>query len=312
MNGVDERRQPVDGWLPRMAAYARLVRLPNLFTAPPDVLLGLALVAGLGHAVSIGTAVGLALASVLLYAAGTTLNDYFDAEEDARLRPERPIPAGDVPRRSALVLGVGLLAGGVLLATVAGGPWAGGVAAALAVVVALYDAVVKGSVVGFLFMGASRGLNVLLGTAAAVAPTALPARTLVVPLLVGAYIAAVTYMAESESGDRVPLAVPVAAAGVAVAATGALLHLVWRSPTAVEAVVAVAVLAAFVVWTGRALRRAAADPSPATIGPAVGTCVLSLVVLDAALAAPSGLPWAVAVAAFLPPAIVLSRRFDVS
>lgn len=291
-------------------AYVRLVRLPNLFTAPPDVLLGLALAVGLGHAVSITTAAGLSLASVLLYAAGTTLNDYFDADEDARLRPERPIPAGDVPRPRALVLGVGLLVAAVALATVAAGPWAGAVAAALAAAVFLYDAVAKGSVIGFCFMGASRGLNVLLGVTAAVVPAAVPARTLAVPLLVGVYIAAITFMAESESGDRARLAVPVGTAGVAVAAIGSLALLVARSPPAVEAAVAVVLLAGFVGWTGRALRRAADDP--ARIGPAIGTCVLALVVLDAALAAPSGLPWAGAVAGFLLPAVALSRRFDVS
>lgn len=68
-----------------LATLATLVRLPNLFTAPPDVVLGAALVAAAGHAVSPGPVAGLAVASVLLYAAGTTLNDFFEVLVGASL-----------------------------------------------------------------------------------------------------------------------------------------------------------------------------------------------------------------------------------
>jgi 4-hydroxybenzoate polyprenyltransferase len=312
MNGVGDASPSSATWSERLAACARLVRVPNLFTAPPDVILGLALVAGLGEAVSVEAAVGLALASASLYAAGTTLNDFFDAAEDARLRPERPIPAGDISRTTALALAVALLVGGVALATIAGGWPAGAVAATLAVAIVLYDGVFKGTFVGFLFMGASRGLNVLLGAAAVLLPTALPARTLAVPLVVGSYVAAITYMAESESGGQESLAVPVAIGGVAVAAIACLLSVLVRSPTVLETGVAVSALAGFVLWTGRALRRAYGDPSPETIGPAVGACVLGLVVLDAAFAAPAGIAWSAAAVGFLIPAIGLSRYVDVT
>jgi 4-hydroxybenzoate polyprenyltransferase len=180
---TDAGRHPV-------VAYATLVRLPNLFTAPPDVVLGAALASVAVDGVSVVGVAGLALASVLLYAAGTTLNDYADAEEDARERPGRPIPSGDVSRRVALFVGVVLLTTGVGVAVVAGGAVGGTTAGALALAVLLYDGVFKGSAAGFLFRGASRGLNVLLGVAAAgVAPTELPAWALVFPALVVLYIA---------------------------------------------------------------------------------------------------------------------------
>lgn len=302
-----------DGLRSSLLAYARLVRLPNLFTAPPDVVLGAAIVAAAGADVAGETIVGLAVASTLLYAAGTTLNDYFDAPEDERLRPERPIPAGTVSRRRALALGATLLVGGVAIAAVVGGTASGVAVAVLALAIVSYDGAFKGSTLGYLFMGGSRGLNVVLGTTAAGSLTGgLPPWGAAVPLLVAVYIATVTFMAESESGERNSLAVPVAMAGTAVATVGVTGLLVVRSPPPVEAALATALLAGFVAWTGRALWMAYADPKPETIGPAIGTCVLALVVFDAAVAAATGIGWALAALAPLVPAVGLSGAFDVT
>jgi len=303
---TDAGRHPV-------VAYATLVRLPNLFTAPPDVVLGAALASVAVDGVSVVGVAGLALASVLLYAAGTTLNDYADAEEDARERPGRPIPSGDVSRRVALFVGVVLLTTGVGVAVVAGGAVGGMTAGALALAVLLYDGVFKGSAAGFLFMGASRGLNVLLGVAAAgVAPTELPAWALVFPALVVLYIAGVTYMAEGETGADGRRPVLAAIAGVTVAALGAVALLFTRQPSPVATGIAAVLLAAFLVRIGRALWAAYADPAPGVVGPAVGACVLGLTVLDAAVAAIAGAAWALATVAFVVPAVGLSRVFDVS
>lgn len=295
-----------------LRAYAALVRLPNLFTSPPDVVLGAALVVSLGYTVPIGSVVGLSVASVLLYAAGTTLNDYFDADEDERERPERPIPSGDVSRTSALVFGVALLSGGVAVALLSAGPTAGVVAATLATLILLYDAVFKGSVAGFVFMGASRGTNVLLGVSVALSPTALPTWALVVPVVITLYIASVTYMADHETSEGDSGPVVVAMGGVAVAVGGVAGTVFLRSPTLPEAVVSAVLLVGFVAWTGRALRRAYLSPTPGTVGPAVGACVLGLVALTASFAAAGGVVWSLAGVAFLVPAVGLSRLFDVS
>lgn len=297
-----------------VAAYAALVRVPNLFSAPPDVLLGGALVAGTGGAVSLPALAGLACASVLLYAGGTTLNDYFDAEIDARERPERPIPSGRVPRRTAGVLGAALLVGGVLVALAAAGPRAGLFAAVLAVVIALYDGVLKGGPAGFLAMGSARGLDVLLGTATGVTATttALPAWALAIPVVIALYIAAVTYMANNEATTTERGAVAAAAAGVLLAVLGVLAAVVMARPSLVQTVFAIGLAGGFLAWTGRALGPAYATPQPGTVGPAVGTCILALVVLDAAFAALADVGWALAVLVFLVPAVGLSRLFDIS
>jgi 4-hydroxybenzoate polyprenyltransferase len=296
----------------RLRAVAALVRVPNLFTAVPDVVLGAALALGAGPTASVPTIAALGLASLLLYAAGTTLNDYADAPVDREQRPERPIPGGQITRRSALVLGVVLLLAGVLTAAAAAGVHAGAVAAALAAVIVLYDGVCKGSAAGFLVMGGARGLNVLLGTTAGGDPLGLPGSALAVPAVIALYIAAVTYMAASETTGGNRPAVLTAIGGTVVAAVAVVARLAVVRPAFVAGGVALALTAAFLAWTGRALLAAARHPTPATVGPAVGTCVLGLVVLDAAFAATVGVGWALAAVAFLLPAIGLSRVFDVT
>lgn len=306
MNTTETGRSPI-------VAYATLVRLPNLFTSPPDVILGAALVTAATGPVSLARLSGLAVASVLLYAAGTTLNDYFDAAEDARERPERPIPSGDVSRRGVLGIGVALLGGGVALAFAAAGVIAGVVAGVLALTVLLYDGLFKGTAIGFLFMGTSRGLNVLLGaTVGTDALVSFPSWGLAVLAVVVLYIASVTYMAESETGEGGRREVLSALAGVAIAALGVVIVLFVRTPTAVETGLSILLLTSFLVWVGRPLRAAYADPAPDVIGPAVGACVLGLTILDAAFAAISGPAWAFVALAFVIPSVGLSRVFDVT
>lgn len=297
------------------AAVAELVRVPNLFTAPPDVILGAALVSLAGAPLSLPAVGGLAIASILLYAAGTTLNDAFDAPVDARERPDRPIPSGRISRRGAFRFGAGLLLAAVAVAFVAAGAPGAIVAALLAGAIVAYDGPLKDTGIGFLAMGATRGLNVVLGTTAATAGFVLsdfgPA-LLAVPAIVVVYIAAVTFMAARETQGQNRPAIAVAGAG----ALAALLVLGWVIVSVgtgvLESTLALGFAVLFCWWVGRPLRAAYADPVPETVGPAVGACVLGLVLLDAAFAAVAGVWWGIAVAVFLVPAVGLSRVFDVT
>lgn len=295
----------------RAETYATLVRIPNLFSAPPDVLLGAALASAAGAAVSMPELVGLSLASMLLYAGGTVLNDYFDASVDATERPERPIPSGRVSRPRAGVFGASLLVAGIVLAFVAAGVGAGVLAAVLALVIALYDGMLKDGVGGFLAMGSARGLNVLLGMFV-VGTVDFPRWMLAVPVIIALYITLVTYMAANEATDTERRAVAAGIAGVVIAALAVLAVVVVVRPPLIRSVLAIALVGGFLAWTGHALEPAYANPRPETVGPAVGTCVLALVVLDAAFAAVVGVGWALAVLAFLVPALSFSRLFDVS
>ncbi|SIS08971.1 UbiA family prenyltransferase [Natronorubrum daqingense] len=298
-----------------LGTYAELVRVPNLFTAPPDVILGAALVSAAGAGVDVVPMriVGLAIASTFLYAGGTTLNDAFDAPEDEHERPDRPIPSGRVSRRTAFALGTSLLALGFVVAFVATGVSGGLVAGLLAAAIVVYDGWAKGTAAGFLTMGATRGLNVVLGTTAgAVSLLSLPASALLVPLVVAGYIAAVTGMAASETvgGNRGAVLLAIGAVLGSVLAVGGF-HVSAGSGT-LETATGLAFAVAFLWWVGRPLRAAVSDPTPATVGPAVGACVLGLVLLNAAFAAAGGVSWALAAGVFLVPARGLSRVFDVT
>src|SRR5436189_233042 len=80
----------------------------------------------------------------LFYVGGMSLNDYFDRAIDARERPQRPIPVGDISAVTVRVFGLGMLGLGVaLLAAVDVGAALTGVFLALAIV--LYDAFHKGN-----------------------------------------------------------------------------------------------------------------------------------------------------------------------
>lgn len=294
-----------------LGSVAKLVRIPNLFTAPPDVVLGVVIAASLGHTISITSFIGIGCASMLLYGAGTTLNDYVDTVEDARERPERPIPSGEISRVQALVFGVALLCGGVSIALLTGGILTGTVAAALAVLIVLYNGVFKDTSVGFLIMGGCRGTNVLLGLSLAVGPTALPGWALVIVGVISLYITCVTYMAESETGRAESRAVLVAVVAAVTAASSVVGLVLVRFPGAINPVTVVS-LVCFLLWVGRPLHAAYSAPTPKMIGPAVGACIQGLILLEVAFAGTMSVLWAVIAASFFIPAVGLSTAFEMS
>src|SRR4051812_380657 len=74
--------------------WLRLMRLPNVFTAVADVAMGYLFVQ---REVTNGLVLGcLIVASACLYTAGIILNDVFDHGIDAKERPFRPIPSGQI------------------------------------------------------------------------------------------------------------------------------------------------------------------------------------------------------------------------
>jgi 4-hydroxybenzoate polyprenyltransferase len=179
-----------------LSAYLRLARLPNVFTSLADVIAGIAIAR---HGRFEPSDLALVGASALLYPAGMVLNDFFDRELDARERPERPIPSGQVPARTAAALGFGLLAGGIALAALAGLPSLL-VAAALAAAIVIYDARAKSTPLGPPFMGLCRGLNVALGLSVAggVHTHDLPSAGLLLPLALALYTTLLTLLARDE------------------------------------------------------------------------------------------------------------------
>lgn len=270
-----------------LRAYAQLVRLPNLFTAWADILLGWLVVGGSG------SGLGLALAaSSCLYTAGMVLNDFFDAAVDARERPQRPIPSGRISRRTAGFLGLLLLLAGVAFAALLPGPedtlgWPIApplaVSLVLAFCIVLYDGVLKVTPVGPVVMGTCRFLNVLL---ALCSPGYWPAWRLVWPAAgVGLYIVGVTWFArkEAETSSRATLSLGVGFMVLAVLTATA-------APVALQQHLGPGSMLyplALIAWgtvIGVPLWDALIEPTPPRVQRAVKTCILGLIGLDAVLA----------------------------
>ena len=269
----------------------RLGRVSNLPTVWTNVAAGVVLA---GAAAPWPALLLLALAFSLSYVGGMFLNDAFDRDIDARERPERPIPAGQVAASAVFAVGYALLAAGWLLLVVvaarAGSGWQAALAGLLlAAAIVLYDAWHKGNALSPLLMGLCRVL-VYAGAALAVA-TALPPPLLAAMLVVLCYLVGLTYAAKQETLRRIGNAWPLGFLAVPLLLAAWLATSGWIAATC-------ALL--FIGWTLRALRlllrRGPVDVPRAVVALIAGICLL-----DAVLLAGAGAPLlaTIAVACFL-------------
>ena len=141
------------------------------------------------------------------------LNDVFDVELDREEQPDRPLPSGRIPLSSARWLGWQLLTLGIMLASGAAVmlakfppaqadsfvlSWLPAiVAAALAVLIVLYNAGLKRTPLGPVAMGGCRMLNVLLGMSVLREPWRI--EHWAVAAGIGVYIAGVTWFARNDA-----------------------------------------------------------------------------------------------------------------
>ena len=201
----------------RWRTALRLGRISNLPTVWSNVTAATVLA---GAAAPSGGMVALAVACSCFYVGGMFLNDAFDREHDARLRPDRPIPAGAVGTSEVLVVGFGLLAGGlVLCATIARAvrPDAAGAAiasaAALAAAILLYDVWHKGNPVAPLLMGLCRVFVYV--TTAATLTGAVPWAVITGAMIMLAYLIMLTAIARHPVFGARPSFVALLIAGIA-------------------------------------------------------------------------------------------------
>jgi 4-hydroxybenzoate polyprenyltransferase len=271
----------------------RLGRVSNLPTVWTNVLAGTVLAGGEWRSWALADVM---LATSLLYIAGMYLNDYYDRVIDARERPERPIPGGEIPATTVALIGYGLLLAGIALLV----PLGRGAALAgllLAAAIVGYDLFHKSNPVAPVVMGACRAL-VYCAAAAAVAGF-VPAFVALAALSLLAYVAGLTYAAKQESLDRIgnlwPLLVLAA-------------PLVLALPALSQGVGAL-VYAALLASTVYAVHLLARRPMPGSVPAAVGRLIAGISLVDAALLAASGAltPALLAVAGFV--ATRLGQRF---
>lgn len=294
---------------PVLQGYLRLMRPANLPTAAADILAGIAL-SGIWVPSDLWTFAALPIvflvcASICLYAGGVVLNDVFDLEIDKIERPERALPSGLIPVKSAALFGGTLLAAGVVFAFCVTS-LSGILAIILALSIVAYDGFSKNyDFLGPLNMGLCRALNLLLGISVV---GQLPNWTYaIIPLL---YIFAITLISRGEVHGNNKR------------------HLVWAGTLYALVIFIVVVMTPgktdsmmqilpfmvlFALLVFRPLIQAYRENSPANIKKAVISGVLSLVVLDAAIAAGHA-PWfyAVLILLLLPLSLLLSKLFAVT
>jgi 4-hydroxybenzoate polyprenyltransferase len=263
-----------------MRAYLQLVRLPAVFTAMADIVLGFVLANGTLTPFSKFAA--LLGASSALYLAGMVFNDFFDRRIDAVERPKRPIPSGRVPPRAAFFLGLALFGVGLSCA-LAAGDRALAMAGLLVVLILAYDGLLKQTVLGPVAMGSCRVLNVLLGASGATLSSwADPA--LAVALAMGIYVAGITWFARQEAGSS-SRAHLTGAALVIHAGIAALLAavLIGRESSDVDRGLPISLLAAIMAFVDVRLTAAIRQPAGANVQAAVKRLLLAIILFDATM-----------------------------
>ncbi|MFI7450049.1 SCO3242 family prenyltransferase [Nonomuraea sp. NPDC049714] len=306
---------------PDVRALLELVRAPAAVSVPGDTMAGAA-------SARRPAVYGLALASTLLYWAGMALNDWSDREVDAVERPERPIPSERVAPGAALGVAVGLTAGGLAAAALAGGRRSLTLAGLLAGCVWSYDLLFKGTAAAPAAMAACRALDVLLGAGERTR------RAAPMALAIGAHTYGISVLGRAEVKGAERGTVNAALTATATAATLTAFACVrsrqgtgpgtgsegagvagrsGRTAEGVGTVVAGVLLAGYAGAAARTQAGLRADPSPERVREAVRTAILALIPLQAAVIARQGrIAQATALLAALPAGRALSARMATS
>ena len=260
----------------------KLGRVSNLPTVWTNTVAAIVLA---GAGVTSAATPALLVSMTLFYLGGMYLNDAFDADIDARERPERPIPAGEIARSTVFCVGFVLLTGGLALLCLAAyqspehtGVWPGVSGVILAGAIIFYNWHHKGNMLSPVVMGLCRLLiYVSVGFCFAVV---LPLPLLIGAILLFSYLIGLTYVAKQENLGEVKNLWPLLFLAAPVIYGGVLSSEAW--PTfAYWVIFVVAIVAA--LWLVR--RRQSGD-----IPRAVVTLIAGMSLLDAILISGVGEP----------------------
>lgn len=303
-------------------AWARLVRIPNVFTVVADVSAAHLLLAHGGEAWPRWLCV--VVAGVCLYWSGMIFNDLWDIDQDRSERPGRPLPSGHITMAAARRAGVVLMVLGIGFATISGLIPVSGmspnyrplvVSLVLAVAILLYDGPLKRTAMAPAVMGLCRMLSFLLGASTvSVSEPTFPVYVWAAALGFGVYVMGVTLVARREAGESLPSQIAV---GLVVLMAGLVL-LAWAPQLApLDAgmryqgdwrfSVLIGMLGVTVVVR---IVRLLGDVEPRAVQMAVKTALLTLIPLAASYALlGAGTLYGLGVFFLIVPATLISARF---
>jgi 4-hydroxybenzoate polyprenyltransferase len=258
----------------------RLGRVSNLPTVWTNVTAGVVLAGGAIEPVRM---LLLLAALSLFYIAGMYLNDACDHEVDARERPERPIPSGQVSAQRVFATGIAMLAAAEGLLAIASYGVAGGqgwpplvAGLALASAIVYYDFHHKTNPMSPVVMGVCRVLVYL--TAALMVAPGLSSAVLWGAGVLLAYLIGLTYAAKQENLARVKNIWPLGFLAVPFAYG---IFLVVESPPTIG------IFLGFLAWVSYAVY-VLVRPGRTNIPLAVGTLIAGISFLDAMLISGQG------------------------
>ena len=257
----------------------KLGRISNLPTVWTNTLAGVVLAGG---AIADARVPWLLLALSLCYTAGMFLNDAFDREFDARHRPERPIPSGEVTATTVFGAGFAMLAVGIALLGWVGYGFSEGTGwrpalagVALAATIVFYDWRHKENPLSPVVMGLCR---VLVYATAAYAIVASPSQAVfAMSFLLLCYLIGLTYIAKQEHLERVANLWPLAFLAA---------PLLWGLQASLTDASVAGIGLVFLLWVVYSLaflrRRRPGDVPRAVGGLLAGICLWDALVLAAA------------------------------
>ena len=294
----------------RVKEYLQLIRLPNVFTTPSNIL------AGYFAAVTTTTAaeadgvhlIALMVSSGLLYIAGIVLNDYFDIEIDKKERPSRPLPSGKISKGYALTIAIVALLIANIIALVVG-PISLAISLALTLLIIAYDYQLKYTVLGPFAMGGTRSLNVIFGASPvllyidnhSVAIVGVAAASLFF------YVSSITILSKKEVGKERPnstlVILIVFGVILAIVPLGMLLQFEWTF------LLNLSIFAGVTIVT---FRQYIAKEVP-SVQKAVRNMVISIIILDSVfVTGTAGLPYGLATLLLIAPVVVLAKKLYVT
>lgn len=308
------------GRIGKLRQYLLLVRLPNVFTTPSNILVGYLATTPPAEANGFHLA-ALMVSSGLLYIAGIVLNDYFDVEVDRRERPSRPLASGSISKERAMSIALIALAAANAIA-LAVSPASLAVSAALTAAIIAYDYRLKRSPAGPFAMGSTRFLNVILGASPALsAAVASGGRAVPVPGIwavaifaatsLFVYTIAIMILSKKEVGNEKPntsaafsiifaMIASIALAGIF------LLQLQWVF------LINLMIFAAVIIATyKRLITESSPDSNP--VQQAIKNMVISIIILDSVfVSGMAGFPYGMATLVLIAPAILLAKKLYVT
>lgn len=266
---------------PSFSVALKLGRISNLPTVWTNTLVGVTLAGG---SVRDPRMPILLVAMSLFYTGGMYLNDAFDREFDARSRPERPIPAGQISAHAVFTSGFAMLGAALALLVMAGYGVPGGTGwqapaagALLAAAIVLYNWNHKANPFSPVVMGVCRMLIYL--TAALAFADTIDSKLLLASVVLLSYLIGLTYTAKREHLNELGSVWPLTALVVPVI-YGAILAMevpaVWPF---------LLMLAAWILYALRLLhRRAKGDVPRAVVSLIAGISLLDALILAGASA----------------------------